>query len=246
MNISKNISSIREAKGIKQYQVAEILGIEPPNYSRLEKRGDKLTIEQLEKISVALGVSVKELLFGEKEEAKEDTAVLKTRIAELEGIIKDKEQINKYLSDKQAVCEEYLKEMLDRMFEDIAIDKQHFGVIIYLKNGKEERIDVKEINKKDKPWKEIEEILANEIRVEFTEHEISQTMELLFTDKQYREVSNLIMWTGTVNEPKYVNAFKKYGIRSNVLLSQIDRLSNSSINPLGVKGYHSKVGIIFE
>lgn len=68
MNISKNISSIRESKGIKQYQVAEFLGIEPPNYSRLEKRGDKLTVEQIEKIAEALGVSVKELIFGDKEE----------------------------------------------------------------------------------------------------------------------------------------------------------------------------------
>lgn len=62
MDISKNIISIRESKGIKQYEVAEKLGIDPPNYSRLEKRGEKLTVEQLTKIADALGVSIFDFL----------------------------------------------------------------------------------------------------------------------------------------------------------------------------------------
>lgn len=89
MDISKNIISIRESKGIKQYEVAEKLGIEPPNYSRLEKRGDKLTIEQLKKIADALGVVYLDFFGLDSKSTKDSTDYLK-RIEELEDRIKDK------------------------------------------------------------------------------------------------------------------------------------------------------------
>jgi transcriptional regulator with XRE-family HTH domain len=65
MDIPKRIKDIREAKNLKQYEVAERIGVEPPQYNKWEKRGKKLTIEQLESIAVALGVSLKDILFGE-------------------------------------------------------------------------------------------------------------------------------------------------------------------------------------
>lgn len=90
MDISKNIISIRESKGIKQYEVAEKLGIEPPNYSRLEKRGDKLTVEQLKKIADALGVDYVDF-FGISSIPQNDQII--KRVEELEQWIKDKEFI---------------------------------------------------------------------------------------------------------------------------------------------------------
>ncbi len=83
MDISKNIFSIRESKGIKQYEVAEKLGIEPPNYSRLEKRGDKLTIEQLKKIAEALEVSIYDLFGIENSGQSEKNKILETQNVEL-------------------------------------------------------------------------------------------------------------------------------------------------------------------
>lgn len=65
MDIPKRIKDIREAKNLKQYEVAERVGVEPPQYNKWEKRGKKLTIEQLESIAVALGVSLKDILFGD-------------------------------------------------------------------------------------------------------------------------------------------------------------------------------------
>ncbi|MFD1142166.1 helix-turn-helix domain-containing protein [Larkinella insperata] len=62
MNIAENIKAIRESKGIKQSELARALGVEPTNYPRIEKRDKRLTIEMLEKIAKALGVSVYELL----------------------------------------------------------------------------------------------------------------------------------------------------------------------------------------
>lgn len=67
MDVSKNIKNIRESKGLKQYEIADKLGIDRQNYSRLEKRDKKLTLEQLEGIATALGVSLKELLFGKND-----------------------------------------------------------------------------------------------------------------------------------------------------------------------------------
>jgi len=66
MNISDKIVSIRESKRMKQLEVAEKLNTERSNYARLEKRGDKLTLEQLVKISEALGVTLIELLTWEE------------------------------------------------------------------------------------------------------------------------------------------------------------------------------------
>lgn len=88
MSISENIQRIRQERGIPQAKVAELIGMERTNYFRLEKRGNKLTIEQLEKIGQALGVTVIELLRGEPEKAvdAEEVKKLKVRIEQLEGI----------------------------------------------------------------------------------------------------------------------------------------------------------------
>lgn len=67
MNISLNIRKLREANRLTQNDIAERLGIDGSNYAKQEKRGNKLSIEQLEKIAEALGVSLRVLLFGDKE-----------------------------------------------------------------------------------------------------------------------------------------------------------------------------------
>lgn len=78
MDTSKRIASIREAKGFTQKQIADLLDMEQSNYSRLEGRGNKLTIEQLEKIAVALGISMVELLRGQTESEEIEALKRKT------------------------------------------------------------------------------------------------------------------------------------------------------------------------
>jgi len=65
MDIPKRIREIRETKKLRQIDVAQKIGIEVSQYNRYEKRGKKLTIEQLEQIANALDVTLKELLFEE-------------------------------------------------------------------------------------------------------------------------------------------------------------------------------------
>lgn len=66
MDLAKRIKRIREEKGLKQYEVADKIGLERANYTRLENRGNKMTLEQLQQIADALDITLKELLFSEK------------------------------------------------------------------------------------------------------------------------------------------------------------------------------------
>lgn len=87
MKLSDNIKSIRKKKGVTQIDMAEKLGVGQSNYTYLENRGEKLTIEQLEAIAGALEVSVVELLTGEPQAVGNDDL-----IKELEKNIKDLER----------------------------------------------------------------------------------------------------------------------------------------------------------
>lgn len=101
MDLINKIRTLRESKGLTQEDLADKFGVTRSNYAYLEGRGSKLTIEQLEKIAVALGVSVIELLTGEgqKEEESEREKKLEQRVKELEERIK--EQSERLYSMKQ-------------------------------------------------------------------------------------------------------------------------------------------------
>lgn len=65
MTIQGKILAIRDSKRIKQSEMAKRLNTECSNYSRLEKRNMKLTIEQLMLIANALDVTIFDLLQDE-------------------------------------------------------------------------------------------------------------------------------------------------------------------------------------
>lgn len=85
MDISKSIRAIREDKRLTQLEVAEKLQMERSNYARLEARGNKLSVEQLEQIAGVLGVSLIELLTGEAPKV-DDSNRVKELIEEIEGL----------------------------------------------------------------------------------------------------------------------------------------------------------------
>lgn len=100
MELSKRIVSIRESKGMTQSDVAEILNTDRQNYSRLEKRGDKLSIEQVKAIATALDVPLNELL------GLDAPVVNQEKVKELEERIKDKQTIiSSYESDFKILSE---------------------------------------------------------------------------------------------------------------------------------------------
>lgn len=98
MNIAKRIKDIREAKKMRQLDVAEKLGIEVSQYNRWEKRGDKLTLEQIKQIADALMVTAKEILYNEEDTSNQSEAErLKAKLEALESSLSDKKQENAFL-----------------------------------------------------------------------------------------------------------------------------------------------------
>ena len=59
--LGKRIKELRKEKGLTQENLAELIGIEPPNISKLEKGNHFPQPENIEKIATALNVSVKSL-----------------------------------------------------------------------------------------------------------------------------------------------------------------------------------------
>jgi transcriptional regulator with XRE-family HTH domain len=138
MDMSKSIIETRERKNLKQSEVAARMGIDQPNYSRLEKRGKKLTLEQVEAIAKALEVPPNVLIGIESENAsvKDDIEILarqnegyKKRIDELEARLLSLEEANRVkeelnnikqaqLLEKTKITQEKVTEkMLETMYE---------------------------------------------------------------------------------------------------------------------------------
>lgn len=128
MDISKNIKTVREERKISQSEIARHLGVEPTNYPRMEKRGKRLTIEQLEKIAEALGVSVVELLTGEPQ-----VVAVSNREKELEKRIEELERDKTYyskiidvLSEKSDLQEKAYSETT-KSFENLVVELEKDG-----------------------------------------------------------------------------------------------------------------------
>lgn len=112
MDVSKRIIQVREEKRIKQSEVAEKLNMERPNYSRIEKRGLKMSLEQLMQIADALGVSFWELLKDpdnqfdnpEVKAIKSENTRLKEKLADIED---DKKRLKNEIKDIQNINREH-------------------------------------------------------------------------------------------------------------------------------------------
>lgn len=111
MDISKSIRTIREERRLTQQDVADILEMERSNYARLEARGNKLTLEQLEKIGEALGASVFEIL-GQDEQVEK----LLERKEKLE------DEINNVIESK-LLLEAYLERSFSMFLKRMEIEK---------------------------------------------------------------------------------------------------------------------------
>lgn len=111
MDITQRIKEEREKRGIKQVDMANFLNLERSNYTRLENRGSKLTLDQIASIASAIGISPAELLGLESSNAEQQSEIkenekskeiddLKKRVSELEDRIKDKESIMLFQEEK--------------------------------------------------------------------------------------------------------------------------------------------------
>ncbi|MBD2705580.1 helix-turn-helix transcriptional regulator [Spirosoma sp. BT702] len=60
--VGETVRAARKAAGMTQTELGELAGMKQPNIAALEKGKGNLSLDQLEKIAVALGKDVKVLL----------------------------------------------------------------------------------------------------------------------------------------------------------------------------------------
>lgn len=129
MDLSEAIRKIREEKRIRQIQAADFLNMEQPSYAYLEKRGEKLTIEQLRKIAEALGVTIDDILNYGKERnttSNQEVSQLKEKISEQEALIRHLRVISE--GNTRAANDTKFTLWLHDLFTDFLMKKHRINI----------------------------------------------------------------------------------------------------------------------
>ena len=119
MNIEIKIKEIRESKRIRQIEVADALDMDNSQYAKIEKRGKKLSLEQIEKIAGALGVSVIELLGLDSSQVVEqvDNSDKDREIGELRKRVSELEKMNNLFEGNAYVIESISRKLINSFIE---------------------------------------------------------------------------------------------------------------------------------
>jgi transcriptional regulator with XRE-family HTH domain len=150
MDIRNNIKTIRERLGLSQYELAFRMELDQSSYSRLEKRGNKLSIEQIKSICDAMKVDIYEVLNGTIEsnaKSGKTDEELDTKIKDLESlvlsqkkILEDKETILKYTNEKIQEIDNFLIETFELLLLKVLFENKIGKIITYNKEGQEKKI----------------------------------------------------------------------------------------------------------
>ena len=118
MDIAATIKAIRERKGIKQADMAERLNMERSNYSRLEKRGNELSINQVIEIAKALEMTPFDLIFPVEAKAYKKSVSRMAKLVEQ----------NDYLLANQRKVEAFMTLIMElgKGFEGFGLTKEVF------------------------------------------------------------------------------------------------------------------------
>jgi len=149
MDIRNNIKSLREQKGVSQYEMADRMNLDQSSYSRLEKRGNKLSIEQIQSIADALEVDLNSALGYEEPKPDVSTAQLSelqiknenllSEIRSLKSGISDKEQLLQYGAQKTMTYESFIINLYESILLDFMFNNKIGSLMI--KNGETENIE---------------------------------------------------------------------------------------------------------
>lgn len=133
-----------------QAVVAELLDMDRANYSRIEKRGEKLTIEQLTGIAKALGVSLGEILGLESKPTAinaEQVKQLGKRVGELDelsGLLR--KQNEKLMNSIEIAAKTFIPEihnvMINMAFETGFLNEDNAkGYLTFIKDKDDGSLD---------------------------------------------------------------------------------------------------------
>lgn len=167
-----NLKLIRKSKGLTQEQLAELVGLNQRQLTRIETGVSFLSADVLEKLSIALNVNLKDLFDFELSQisisATGTDAMPYFKVSQTENVFKIQQFTSTKTKDK--ISERtFVEEAPDKYFLQTAKDKneainvRHFDkgaltkTYIYHPDGKIELIQNKEISDKSKA---IEQMLA--------------------------------------------------------------------------------------
>lgn len=119
MNLGEKIQHIRLSKGLSQLEVAELLGMSKSNYSRFEKKGNKIDFEAVIKLSQVLDVSINELIYAQKDAKMIE---IEQKLEELEDILQKNEREKTIII---ANCLDFINSAIEQRF--CAIYQQKYG-----------------------------------------------------------------------------------------------------------------------
>ena len=235
MNIGTNIFNLRTSKGIKQSEMAEKLGLEQSGYSRIEKRGNKISYDLIEKIAEILGVAPAKLLnLDVQPEAEKEKRILAHQIE-----IATKDQLIIDLRKIKEITEEALEDfcdMIDWEIQETYISKIYeLGIV-------EEEITEGEYGEND------EEVFV--MNVKEGEEEVV-FHNYIFKNKTFYEYFNKGFYrysksTHPIVMKRYLKYFKSYNTQkkskiNNLEISNIPHEKFISLNKEGDSELYSKL-----
>ncbi|GAB3930319.1 helix-turn-helix domain-containing protein [Larkinella terrae] len=191
MDVSNNIRSIREKKGLTQVDIANRLGTERSNYARLENRDVNLTLKQIQEIAEALEVSVYEIIG----------------MPQTDDLRGEQTEILQRLEEKLKMTEEALKDKkrnikLYKTFIEWTRDKFVTQFTLAVLHA------IKELNLREITFEDYEELGFTKFNL--TEEELKQIGEYMFkygtTDYM---VTNFVASSGFITEKWFIDAYNR-------------------------------------
>ncbi len=114
--VSQRIKEIRAQKGIPQAEMAKALDLDRSNYHRIENRGEKLSVEVLDRIARTLDVPLELLITGKTRDdlrAEEQELIsLRQRVADLEEQLRDKQKLMEFYEARALAIRQYILDMI--------------------------------------------------------------------------------------------------------------------------------------
>lgn len=206
MEVSKNIRTIREHLGLTQQDLAIRLNTERSNYARLESRDMNLTIRQLEDISLALGVTIHDLLGSPKLDNKipdqTDTIFqLESRIKNLEEILRSKKRDIKFYNQvltwvKEKFYHEFTLAKTASTFTELPESSNAYTIEDYL-----EKFDL------------------------LSEQELKSVGDEMFEHPALYFLMNFLASSGFITEKWFIDAYKRKARKEKVKVSPSEALN---------------------
>ncbi|MBE7169524.1 MAG: helix-turn-helix transcriptional regulator [Williamsia sp.] len=112
MSIAENIKTIREAKNLKQIEVATHIGVDKSAYSKIEKGLRSLSVEELQKMAQLFNMTTDQVINHDGRLPKEVVMEDKTAVEQMRLI----QQLDE--EDKQTIFKLIDKMLTNKKFKD--------------------------------------------------------------------------------------------------------------------------------